>query len=90
MSDRITATAAASLFKAHDEGQYVAQCVDTIDLGRKVQDFPGKVPYLAPTCALVRDGHGLRVLLWFLSRVLMRVVICEPCYGRRRACWCER
>ena len=53
MSDRITATATPSTFKVHDEGQFVAQCVDTIDLGKKVQDFPGTTPYLAPTCALV-------------------------------------
>jgi hypothetical protein len=58
MSDAITATAAPSTFKAHDEGQFVGQCVDTINLGEKVQDFPGTKPYLAPTCALVfRTGE---------------------------------
>lgn len=58
MSDRITATAAPSTFKPHPEGQFIAQCVDTIDLGEKVQDFPGTTPYLAPTCALVfRTGE---------------------------------
>lgn len=58
MSDAITAKAAESTFKAHPDGQYVGQCVDTINLGEKVQDFPGTVPYLAPTCALVfRTGE---------------------------------
>lgn len=58
MSDTITARGTDSKFKAHDEGQFVGQCVDTIDLGEKVQDFPGTTPYLAPTCALVfRTGE---------------------------------
>lgn len=58
MSDAITAKVAESTFKAHPEGQFVGQCVDTINLGEKVQDFPGTIPYLAPTCALVfRTGE---------------------------------
>jgi hypothetical protein len=58
MADAITATATPSTFKAHDEGQFVAQCVDVINLGEKVQDFPGTKFYLAPTCALVfRTGE---------------------------------
>ena len=58
MSDTITARGSESKFKAHDEGQFVGQCVDTIDLGEKVQDFPGTKPYLAQTCALVfRTGE---------------------------------
>jgi hypothetical protein len=58
MSDQITATATPSTFKPHPEGQYMGQCVDTINLGEKVQDFPGTTPYLAPTCALVfRTGE---------------------------------
>ena len=58
MSDAITAKAAESTFVPHPDGQFVGQCVDTIDLGEKVQDFPGTIPYLAPTCALVfRTGE---------------------------------
>lgn len=58
MSDTITARGSESKFKAHPEGQFVGQCVDTIDLGEKVQDFPGTTPYLAATCALVfRTGE---------------------------------
>lgn len=58
MSDTITARGSESKFKPHDAGQFVGQCVDTIDLGEKVQDFPGTKPYLAQTCALVfRTGE---------------------------------
>ena len=58
MSDTITARGSESKFKAHPDGQFVAQCVDTIDLGFKVQDFPGTKPYLAQTCVLVfRTGE---------------------------------
>jgi len=58
MSDTITARGSESKFKAHGEGQFVGQCVDTIDLGEKVQDFPGTPSYLAQTCALVlRTGE---------------------------------
>lgn len=58
MSDAVMARGTESKFKPHPEGQYVAQCVDCIDLGEKVQDFPGTKHYLAPTCALVfRTGE---------------------------------
>ena len=58
MPDQITATGAPSTFKVHEAGQFVAQCVDVIDLGEKVQDFPGSKPYLAPACAIVfRTGE---------------------------------
>jgi hypothetical protein len=58
MSDNITARGSESKFRPHNEGQFVGQCVDVIDLGEKVQDFPGTPKYLAPTCALVfRTGE---------------------------------
>jgi hypothetical protein len=58
VSDTIVARGTESKFRPHPAGQYVGQCVDTIDLGDKVQDFPGTKPYLAPTCALVfRTGE---------------------------------
>jgi hypothetical protein len=58
MSDAVTAKALDAKFKAHPGGQYVGQTVDVIDLGEKVQDYPGTVPYLAPTCAIVfRTGE---------------------------------
>jgi hypothetical protein len=58
MSDTIVARGSESKFQPHPEGQYVGQCVDTIDLGEKVQDFPGSTPYLGASCALVfRTGE---------------------------------
>lgn len=58
MSDTILARGADSKFKPHPEGQFIGQCVDTIDLGEKVSDFPGETPYLMQVCALVfRTGE---------------------------------
>ena len=58
MSDTIVARGTESKYAPHPEGQFVGQCVDVINLGEKVQDFPGTEPYLAPTCALVfRTGE---------------------------------
>lgn len=58
MSDTIIATGSESKFQPHSEGQAVGQCVDVIDLGEKVQDFPGSTPYLAKSCAIVfRTGE---------------------------------
>lgn len=58
MSDPITAKAADAKFRPHPEGQYVGQCVDTIDLGEKVEDFPGTPKKLAHKCAIVfRTGE---------------------------------
>jgi hypothetical protein len=45
-------------FRPHPEGQYVAQCVDTIDLGNKVESFPGTPDKLAHKIVLVfRTGE---------------------------------
>lgn len=58
MSDTITARGSDSKFQPHPEGQYIGVCVDVINLGEKVQDFPGTTKYLASTCALVfRTGE---------------------------------
>jgi hypothetical protein len=58
MSDPITAKASDAKFKPHPEGQFVGQCVDTIDLGEKVEDFPGTPKKLAHKCAIVfRTGE---------------------------------
>ena len=58
MSDKITARNTDSKYESHPEGQFVAQCVDTIDLGDKVEDFPNTPPKLAHKCALVfRTGE---------------------------------
>ena len=58
MSDTLVAKGSESKFRPHDEGQFLGQCVDVIDLGQKVHDFPGTPSYLAPTCAMVfRTGE---------------------------------
>lgn len=58
MADRIVAKNEASKFKPHPTGGFVAQCVDAIDLGEKVTDYPGTPKYLSPKCALVfRTGE---------------------------------
>lgn len=58
MPDTITAKGSDAKYRAHEEGQFVAQCVDCIDLGDKVEDFPGTPPKLAHKCALVfRTGE---------------------------------
>lgn len=58
MSDTITARGSESKFKAHPDGQYVGQCVDTIDLGEHVHTFAGDDSYLEQRCALVfRTGE---------------------------------
>lgn len=56
--DTINAKANDTKFHPHPEGQFVGQCVDTIDLGEKVEDFPGTPKKLAHKCALVfRTGQ---------------------------------
>lgn len=58
MSDTIVATGSESKFKPHPIGQHIGQCVDVINLGEKVQDYPGTPSYLALTCAIVfRTGE---------------------------------
>jgi hypothetical protein len=58
MPDQITATATESKFTPHPEGQFAAQCVDVVDLGEYLHDFPGSEPYVGRKCALVfRSGE---------------------------------
>ena len=58
MSDTLVAKGSDAKFKSHPEGQFVAQCVDAIDLGDKVEEFAGKPKKLAHKCALVfRTGE---------------------------------
>ena len=59
MADKITAKNVDTPRAVHEAGQFVAKCVDVIDLGEKVQDYDPKKPkYLAPKCALVfRTGE---------------------------------
>lgn len=58
MADKITVRNTESKYKSHPSGQFVAKCVDVIDLGQKVVDWTGTPKYLAPKCALVfRTGE---------------------------------
>lgn len=58
MADTITAKGTDSKYKTHPEGQFVAQCVDAIDLGERVEEFAGKPKKLAHKAALVfRTGE---------------------------------
>lgn len=58
MADKVVAKNSDVKFTPHEEGQYVAQCVDVIDLGEAVVSFPGTPDYLAKKCALVfRTGE---------------------------------
>lgn len=58
MADRISAKNSDSKFRPHPEGQFVAQCVDVIDLGEKVEDYLGQPKKLSHKCALVfRTGE---------------------------------
>ena len=45
-------------FRAHNEGQFVAECVDTIDLGDNVETYQNQPAKLAHKCAIVfRTGE---------------------------------
>ena len=59
MSDQITVKGGGdNKFQPHPEGQFVAQCVDTIDLGDTVESFPGTPEKLAHKCVIVfRTGE---------------------------------
>lgn len=58
MPDTITAKNSDTKFKSHPEGQFIGVCVDTIDLGNRVEEFAGKPKKLSPKCTLVfRTGE---------------------------------
>ena len=58
MPDTIVAKGSKSNFTPHVEGQFLAQCVDTIDMGEKVESYQGQPPKLAQKCVLVfRTGE---------------------------------
>lgn len=52
MSDRVIARDSGQEFAPHPEGQFVAVCVDVVDLGDRVRDFEGHVS-IRPSMALV-------------------------------------
>lgn len=58
MSDPITAKGTDSKFRPHPAGQFVAQCVDTIDLGDSVEQFADQPAKLVHKCVIVfRTGE---------------------------------
>ena len=57
MADEVIAQDSSAKFKPHPEGQFVAQCVDVIDLGKRVESYPGKSKRIVPKVAvLFRTG----------------------------------
>lgn len=58
MSDTIVAKGSDAKFKPHPDGQFVGQCVDTIDLGDAVEQYQEQPKKLAHKCVLVfRTGE---------------------------------
>lgn len=58
MADTITARGSDAKYLSHPAGQFVATCVDTIDLGDKLESFPGTPDKLVHKCAIVfRTGE---------------------------------
>lgn len=56
--DAVTAKNSDAKFAPHPDGQFPGQCVDVIDMGETVADFPGTPKYLSPKCVLVfRTGE---------------------------------
>ena len=68
MADEINVTKTSAKYESHNEGQFVAKCVDTIDLGEKVSAFPGSPTKLLRRCAVVfrtgeqnSEGHPIDI-----------------------------
>ena len=58
MPDQLTATNTDAKFNPHPEGQYAARCVDVVDLGEKVEQYPGFPERLSHKCLLIfRTGR---------------------------------
>ena len=53
MADVIEAKQTGQQFEPHPEGQYAVRCVDVIDLGEKLEQFPGSPERLVHKCAIV-------------------------------------
>jgi hypothetical protein len=58
MADDVIAHATGSQFQPHPAGQFAAQCVDVIDLGAKLDVFPGQEPTVVQKVVLLfRTGE---------------------------------
>lgn len=53
MSDKVTAQDKGGGFTPHAEGQFAAICADVVDLGERVEQYPGKPARIVAKCALV-------------------------------------
>lgn len=53
MADDVVARDESKPFPIHPEGQFAAVCVDTVDLGLRVEQFEGKAKKLTSKCAIV-------------------------------------
>lgn len=60
MADEVTAKDSGVKFLPHPEGQFVAQCVDVVNLGERVKTFPGTPAKVQPVVALVFQTGELR------------------------------
>ena len=60
MADKVNAKDNGGGFTAHEEGQFAAVCVDVIDLGQRIDQYPGKPARIVDKCALVfvTDSEG--------------------------------
>lgn len=57
MADEVMAQQTQAKFNPHPEGQFVAQCIDVISLGKRVEDYPGRPKRVVPKVAvLFRTG----------------------------------
>lgn len=68
MPDTIVAKGSTSTFTPHPEGQFLAQCVDTIDMGEKVETYQNQPPKIVHKCVLMfrtgeknADGHYIDI-----------------------------
>lgn len=53
MADEVTATDKGQNFTPHDAGQFAAACADVIDLGQRVEQWPGQTARIMDKCAIV-------------------------------------
>ena len=53
MPDKMTLKDSGGSFTPHAVGQFAARCVDVIDLGQRIETFPGSPPRIVDKVALV-------------------------------------
>ena len=66
--DEATAKDSGGGFDPHSEGQYAVMCVDVVNLGIRIDEYPGKDPRESPKVALVfasgehQDGGDMTIV----------------------------